>query len=249
MKVAAFILLFLFNLTLYGREAVLICYDYRPYLDCEGGGFIGDLIIEVLEEGGYPFQISSYPFARLVQIIKKEERGVIIPLGRVYDELSLEENYVMIPFINLYRILAYNSTLHPEWEEELPSMNGVTIGFLRGVSRTCHPKMEMASFVPLKSVESGIKMLHAGRIDFLLSSKLVIELAREEHLPPDNRIRMASWSLCKMGDVGLIIHKEDKKLIEAVEKGLKRVVESGRYYKILEEGFGKGKIPPHILLY
>lgn len=241
-------------LSTHAELAQVATFEYPPVMDSnkEHGGLMGEIVTAAFHEVNVETDLVYYPAKRvLLNFIGKTEYIACVGPISLIDRQSEKEQHQVIrvpPLIDIIMVLTYYKPTHgnkPTTFEDLSELSGFRVGTILG-SNTI-PLLQKAGIkISEASIESQIRMLKAGRIDFaavgiLTGSNLIA------HLYPDHKkdfaiIRKPIMDL----PTSIYFNKNHPKGDEYADKfrtGLKAILENGQYVKILEKYYGQSSIP------
>lgn len=242
------------SLTVCAEQVPLATFHYPPVMDSSNpdGGLMGDIVRAAFQEVDIEPEIAYYPAKRLLleYIGAKEYLACIGPIVLV-DRQPKEKKRQVIqipPLVDILMVFAYYKPTHgkkPVTYERLADLKGFTVGTILG-SNTIPLLQDAGMVVKETLLKSQIKLLKANRIDYAVVGFLTgLDLVKT--IFPGQEIDFAFIRKPVMElPTSIYFNKRFPRSSEYLAKfkrGLNAIIESGHYIRILENYYGKGKIP------
>lgn len=225
---------FVLGFGLYSSELTLVIDDWPPYtsLKLENQGFLVEVVRQALKESDISLVIESHPWTRnIAKSISGEYTGII---GASFNEERAKYFLFSDALIFTEIYLVSNRKL----DVNVSDLDSLT-GFRIGITKKYYYTDELSNktdlrFVTSYTVEEGVEKLKNNKLDFIIADQRVLEFYSKifnmeliYYNPP-----VASRNMF------LIINKSvpnAQYYINTFNEGLKKLKDSGRYLKILEE--------------
>jgi len=228
------------------KDVILIVTgEYAPYTSQtqDNSGFLTEIVEAVLKESGMEYEIKFYPWERCSQMVLTGEAWASFPYG-FSEEKALLYNFSDSVFSSKHKFyyLVGNEKIGDEVMEfsKISDFSNFTFGGANGYwygdqAEFDHNgvKVEWAN-----DTDALIKMLHSGRIDFLVEDELVCDTAIERIFPDaiDDFDKLPIYA--KIQDYFLLISKEypeTQGITEQFNNALKKLIENGEISSILDK--------------
>lgn len=198
-----------------GDKIIIVTGEYAPYTSetVVGYGAFTQIVEAVLREGGLESEVRFYPWARASAMVKNGEAWASFPYGYI-NEMAQVYDYsdAVIQSPHKFYYLKSNEKLAREGVgfSKISDFNGYTFGgandYWYGDKATIENsgvKVEWAN-----DVDALIKMLHAGRIDFLIEDYQVADEAIARLFPEEIDAFATLPNTASQHDYYLIISKD-----------------------------------------
>ncbi len=166
------------------NEIHLVCEEWEGYTNADGTGLYWDIIKAVFEPEGFIVKVDVYPWARCVSLVRlKIVDGIV---GDYFYENSPDYKYSEYPVsIEDSIVVIYKTSRMGLWSG-IESLKGKTIGWIRSYDFDSYFDFEV-EIQELSQLDSGLRMLSANRIDYLMDYTTTITLqALESGINLDN---------------------------------------------------------------
>jgi polar amino acid transport system substrate-binding protein len=195
-------------------KIIIITGEYAPYTteNMAGYGVFTQIVEAVLTESGLESEVKFYPWARASEMVEKGEAWAAFPYGYITEMAQVydySDSIIQSPHKFYY--LKSNQKLALEGADfsKISDFGNYTFGgandYWYGNKTTLENsgvKVEWAN-----DVDALIKMLHAGRIDFLIEDYQVADEAIARLFPEDTDAFATLPNTASQHDYYLIISK------------------------------------------
>ncbi|MDY0164112.1 substrate-binding periplasmic protein [Desulfobotulus sp.] len=230
-----------FTLTASGETLKGASLNWEPYIGTEmpREGYVAEVVREALSAEGYNLEIQYMPWARVVAMSKAGQFDLYFP--EYYAEELKQDFFVSDPFpggpLVFFQKKGANITY-----TKLQDLRSYTIGVVRGYVNT--PEFDSADYLKKEEVTEDLHnflKLQAGRVDLVVADKYVgLHLLRSQTTDRSHEVEIIEPPLI-VHDLFVCFPKNTKdaeKRMQAFNKGLKQLKDSGRLQKIMEsQGF------------
>ena len=231
----------------FAEDVRIVSFNYPPFLISENVGIIPEIINEASREAGKTIELSVLPRKRAMRMFEKE--GGLMFLGESRYFTGKPDKLVALKLMYVRGVLVYLKKRYPSFSEaDLKQVNGKTIGVSLGNNLIPFFERQGWRVQTVRELESNIKKLVAGRIDFWgtvgLSS---VNLIKEFY--PERQEAFAVLEIEKF-PVELVAKKggPDMQVFMALRKGFQDIIQNGRYQKIIEKYYGPGNVPASAMI-
>lgn len=206
-------------------------------------GMCGEIIHAISREVGLQSVIEYIPLRRLIADPGNND------LGNPVFYLGHQDYGSIIPIALYQAAFFYYRPHHKEniTLQRQEDLKNYTVGTLRG---TLLDRLYFAGkgviFEESSSQESLIKKLKLGRIDLYLEINLVGQQIIRKHFPGEVNDFGSITIAQSTAPIAIMLAEEypnGKGVADKYRDGLAKIINNGRYEKILEKYYGKGKIP------
>ena len=247
--------LFLPAPTVYAKHVRIATFHYPPVMDRNKphGGLMGDIVHAAFSKVNIEPDFVYYPAKRmLLNYIGTEEyiacMGPVVLVDRQPQDRK-QQVISIPPLVDILMVFAYYKPAHgrkPTTYERLSELNGFRVGTILGSNTT--PLLQDAGINVIEThLNSQIKLLQANRIDFAAVG-LLTGLDLIKTFFPDRLDAFAFISKPIMElPTSIYFNKRfpnSGSYSEQFRTGLNAIIDDGQYIRILENYYGKGKIPP-----
>lgn len=197
------------------NKIIIVTGEYAPYTseNVVGYGAFTQIVEAVLKEAGLESEVKFYPWARASEMVKNGEAWASFPYGYI-NEMAQVYDYSdsIIQSPHLFYYFKSNQKLAREGVEfsKISDFSNYTFGgandYWYGNKATIENsgvKVEWAN-----DVDALLKMLHAGRIDFLIEDYQVADEAIARLFPEDIGAFATLPNTASQHDYYLIISKD-----------------------------------------
>ncbi|MBU4438087.1 MAG: transporter substrate-binding domain-containing protein [Acetobacterium sp.] len=174
------------------NKILLVTGEYAPYTSPDGTGYgaFTQIVEAVLKESGLENEIAFYPWARASEMVKNGEAWASFPYGYT-KELAQSYDYsdAIIQSPHKFYYLKSNEKLAREGVgfTKISDFTNYTFGgandYWYGDKTTIENSGVTAEWA--SDTDALLKMLHAGRIDFLIEDQQVADAAIARLFPDD----------------------------------------------------------------
>ena len=226
----------------------IFALDLPPYISTEvaEGGILSEVIKAAFNEVKMEVQITIVPLQNMIKYYYAQENAP----GFMGRHLGLspkkKSTLVKVPLFVAGENYFYYKPLHPkglEFKGKLSNLVGLTYGAAKGEDTTAYKNANIK--VKKSRTLSFFKKLKNGTIDFISIPKESVQWFLEKRLSDDkdNFVMMKEGST----NIDLCIYfnmnnPKGKKMLGAFKKGLKSILENGKYATILEKHFKKDEV-------
>ena len=230
--------------------ADVICEDFPPYFSpsLPGDGMTGEILREAFKSSGVTVRFSYVPYARALIYFRDGKYPIHTGTSAVFSAEEKNAAMIISPFIKVrWRLFSYNRPI-PDYRT-LKDLRAYQIGSYIGAADI--PVYRNAGIRPmeLSSMDSLVKMLHYGRIDFVSICDIAFYPKARELYPDElDRFKVSRPVLEVDGSVMFSKkHPEGERLAALYKKGFNELKRSGGLQRIVEKYYGKGKMSADIL--
>jgi polar amino acid transport system substrate-binding protein len=210
--------------------------EYPPYTGefLPHGGFVNHVLTEAFRLVGYEVQITYYPWARAFE---RARSGGADAVSYCYVTEKRKREYWLSDQLTEERLVVFSrrETAVPDWKS-LADFKGFRIGATRGFSYTDEFWVLVEQGVLTLDVAQhdfyNYKKLLNKRIDLFFADELVGYTVLHERFAPGvvSMIKVNDRAIAEhAGTLGFIKTQSGKQLRDAFNRGLKGLVDSGRF--------------------
>ncbi len=227
-----------------GKKTILIGSDtaYAPFewQDTASGEFVGydmDLIVAIMEELGYDYQIQSFTFDGLIPALTSNTIDVAISAMTIKPSRAESVNFTD-PYYKSGLIIA----VHNDNEDinSFDDLAGKKIGVQIGTTgadkaaeiREQDPATEIITY---DRIPEAFMALRNGTVDAVVNDAPVTLYAIEQDTRKDIKV---VGEMLSSEYYGIAIDKKNTELYEEINGALKTLKENGKLQEIYEEWFG-----------
>ena len=214
-------------------KLLIVTSDYAPYVgeNIENQGFLTQMIEEALKTCGFEYEIKFYPWARCREMVENGQAWATYPYGHSEDndEYFLFSSKIYSAKHKFYyrkdnkrfnqKVLEFDSI--DDFEGFVfGGANGYWYGNRRDIA-ALSVKVEWA-----KNTDALVKMLYAGRIDFMIEDELVCEDTIQRLFPEDEDAFATLRTDAKLQDYYLLTSKKypnSQKLLDQFNEALNEI--------------------------
>jgi polar amino acid transport system substrate-binding protein len=214
-----------------------------------GYGVGRDVVTEAFKAVGVDTQYDLLPMARSVwSVIEKKH---VANMGNIAWFKKQGSGHLVdsVDILIMQFFFFYKKSRFPDGitYENLSDLKEYTIGNVRGsASARIIEKAKLNSEL-VSNIKSNFKKLHKGRIDFAVGIDITGWMLIKELFPES----LEEFSVIKKPisktNLSLVFLKDKVELKAKFIKGMETIVRSGKYYKILENYYGEGRVPDAVL--
>lgn len=163
------------------RPVVLTTTEYSPYCSTAlpRGGVLVDLAVTALRQAGHTAEVRFMPWARALSL---GQQGEVDGVLCIWKSPAREQDFVFSdPLVTSRIMLCRRPGPGPERFTGFSDLPGATVGVVRGYAL---PPSLAGAGVPTREVTSdlqGLRMLMAGRFDFMLMDDRVAQQLMTDH--------------------------------------------------------------------
>lgn len=158
------------------RELLAVGTNFPGIFEQQADGQLGGLAVSVLREAlqplGHHVRFALYPWARAQKMVEGGRADILIG---PYKSVEREQRFAFSaqPFYRDRIVFFHLRSRALQWNGEYQQMLGWRIGVVRGwaYGEQFDSQREKLELVTLESVENGLKMLKAGRLEMLASNE------------------------------------------------------------------------------
>lgn len=221
---------------IFSTELILVTDDWPPYYgqNLKNGGFATIIGKEAFEYSGIELKIEYYPWNRVIN--KSKEGEYIGVFGAYYSNERSQFFYYSNPIITSKTYLngIKEIKINPLSNDTLKGLRiGITKGYFYSEEFSNYDGVR---FVTSYSVLEGLEKLFNGKIDLLTADYRVVKYYYNKLLREDTLYHFEPP--IAQEPIYILISKNAPKAkyyINAFNQGLKKLKESGRYGKIIDE--------------
>ncbi|WKY44100.1 transporter substrate-binding domain-containing protein [Eubacteriaceae bacterium ES2] len=227
------------------QQLLLVTGEYQPYTSeaLEGYGFFTQIVEAVLTDAGIDYRIEFYPWERGLEMVQNGQAFATFP----YDESkNRNESYYTIDGIVTYRQCFYYLSSNEKLAQEGADFNsisdfaGYTFGGANGYWYGSKEDVEALGLTVewANDTEALLKMLDAGRIDFMMEDERVADTLISQLFPDDVEAFAKLPNAASSEDYHLLASKSYPNSVVLCEKfdaSLAKLKENGEIDRILAE--------------
>lgn len=236
------LVLLLFSVQAFSKEVIEMIspYDTPPFIvdQKKETGLVFELaaLLTARSRGKYEFKVTVLPRARLLKVLEKNDGVVVVPLvAPKWFEDSEEKKFFWTSAMMDDENLVLSSRKKPVEFQGMESLKHLKTTVVSGHSLETVTNLQKTGEVesqPTNSLSNGLKMLARGRIDFVITGRLVADyLIQDLNLGQD--IYISDRSVEKFERKFLLSKDADKNLQKWLEGEVQRLRRSGEWKKLL----------------
>lgn len=221
------------------KSLVLVTSEFKPYMmdRLEAPGLFSEIVVSAYKKAGYTVKVVFLPWKRAVLSVKAGKYDGLVGANHSEKraEFMLFSNAVIKANYAFFALKSRNITYRT-----LSDLSTYRVGYLRGgiVLDQFH-KADWLKKEEVRDHEQAINMLRAGRFDLILSQKLLIPYHLKEqglHFEGESIEALSpNYGSLKAYTTVSKHHPEGSKVIKHFNEGLRAIVMSGEYQKILKK--------------
>jgi len=231
-----FILVFLFNLSLYGAEKLYVGTEaeFEPFEYMQDGKVVGfdiDLITEISKLIGRDIQIDAMKFDGLLPALQAKKIDIIIAGMTVTEE---RKNFVN--FSDTYYTSEQMIVLNKEGNTEIKSFKdlprksvGVVLGYTADIIVS---EIEGVNINRYNATSEAIMALKAKKID-----AIVFDSEPAKKYSSKNPELLVLTTDAAKEEYAIALRKEDTQLLEEINKALATLKTNGKYDELMKKYF------------
>ncbi|SMF24585.1 substrate-binding periplasmic protein [Pseudobacteriovorax antillogorgiicola] len=234
-----FFLSALLSSSLLAKSVSMVTLEWEPFYGpkLKNKGVITEIVQEAFERAGHQASIQFLPWKRALAMGEKGEADVV--MGAYYSKERADKFHISSPLYDInIRIIGQKKTGITRYNS-LKELKKYKIGISRGFANG--DEFDAATYLQkqvAKSPELNIKKLINGRLDFVVMAEGIFsyELARYEASHPVKGEFVFLDPILSANKLYILASKKltnSKKLIDAFNLGLKKIMDDGTYRKIL----------------
>jgi len=234
-------------------HVLLSTIEYPPLFQKEkipgkGFGIARDLATEAFNAAGYQVSYHILPMARCTRMNKQYVANVgainWFKNANMMDRV-LYANVTHSKFVLFYKKETFPDGIHFEKLEDLKKYG--RIGNVRGSSTTKIVQKAGLNIDWASSLESNFKKLQGSRFDVAISIQLAGWTVLQRLYPDE----LQKFDCCEKAifdiPISVTFLKENQHIYHEFMKGLRTIVNKGRFLQILNLYYGSSKIPEEVL--
>ncbi|MBF0264167.1 MAG: transporter substrate-binding domain-containing protein [Gammaproteobacteria bacterium] len=216
--------------------------DWQPYVDknSDNKGFTAEIVTRAFQQSGYQVEIDFMPWSR---VLKEVEIGNYDAMFPSYESPQRRKKYLFSkPFAHSPLVLFQRQGLNLTFNK-LEDLKPYKIGVVRGYVNT--KAFDAASFLNKKETKNdlqNIKKLVKNRIDLAVIDKYAaLDLIKQHKIKKADKLSFIEAPL-ENKPLYLCVSKKIKDssvILEAFQKGLDQLKESGEVEKIINKQLNK----------
>ncbi len=208
------------------KDVFAVSEEWEDCTNADGTGLYWDILREVYKLDGIELKHQNAPYARCAKMVQGKEADILV--GCYYKEKEGMLYPAKEAFMDADKVVVLFKDGGSYTDQK--SLEGKKVGWVRGYDydKYLEVKVEKQEF---GSREQGVKMVQAGRIDFLLDAAVDIE-GLDEKLLAGVKVHdcMKLYLYYAFQDT-----ERGKKLIGIYEKNLAKLKESGQLKELFEK--------------
>lgn len=240
------------NQLLYGAEKTLelVTFTYPPFMGesaLSKDGLLVTLVKEACQSEGVNTKVTYLPTARANQQLASGESLAFIGLNN-FDN-SVKDHLTVYPFLNLRFIVYYLKESFPTGFKftALSELKPYTISVLLGGITDRIGQANQLKVEGVTSLEAVFQKLYSKRNDLAVSVDLSGPTIIKALFPGKENQFEAYQDKPFVSIPGSLIlnqkHPDYQIYQEKIRNGLVKIVKNGQWLKIMEQYYGKGKVP------
>ena len=205
----------------------LITSEWPGYTNADGTGLYFDVLKAVYEPEGIQMTFELVPWKRAQALVKKTADAI------VGETMLPDEDYLYPQWpIDVEEVtVMFKKRAGVEWKGEF-SLEKKTVSWIRGYDFQMYIQANM-NILEVDNLQSGLLMLEAGRIDFLIDYEDLIAEEVEsirKTVNPDFDLEQYQMEPLRLGAkvyVAFVNSARGKRLVEIFDRRMKQLYESG----------------------
>lgn len=195
-------------------------------------GFDIDIINEIAKRMGKEIEFKNIAFDGLLPALQAKKLDIIIAGMTADDERRKSVSFSEPYFTSKQAILINDGTKNIKTFEDLPGKSvGVTLGYTGDLIVSKNPEIKVQRY---NGNSEAIMALRAKKID-----AVVLDYEPAKNYAKQNEGLVLLDTDLAEEKYAIAVRKEDKKLLEDIDKALKSIREDGTYEKFIEKHFDK----------
>ncbi|WP_196160420.1 ABC transporter substrate-binding protein [Reinekea sp. G2M2-21] len=212
--------------------------DWVPYNTSDGKGLVDQIVKEAFALVGHDVTYVVFPWKRAYESVKAGETDITYPWSYT-DERNNEIIFNSTALIVNRSIFWYKKGTNFSWTD-YGDLSKYSIGGMIGYSDTDLLEGNGVTIQLVKDELTNLKKLLAGRIDAFAMNEVVGTQIIKQNLSSEEQAQLVTFQDKPLVETNMhaVFSNNDrgKKLAADFEKGLKMLVDSGRYEEILFSG-------------
>ena len=221
------------------KSLMLVTSEFKPYMmnRLDAPGLFSEIVVSAYKKAGYAVKVVFLPWKRAVLSVEAGKYDGLVGANHSQKraEFMLFSDAVIKADYAFFALRSRNITY-----QTLSDLSPYRVGYLRGgIILDQFHKADWLRKEEVRDHKQALNMLRAGRIDLILSQKLLIPYHLKEQgwgnerdfidtLSPNYGSLKAYTTVSKH-------HPEGSKVIKHFNEGLRAIVMSGEYQKILKK--------------
>jgi polar amino acid transport system substrate-binding protein len=199
-------------------------------------GFDIDFMKAVATEAGFTPEFTNVSWYSIFSGLKSGAYDAVISSVSITEERKREYDFSM-PYIKVHQVVLLRSDL--DKAESLRGLAGRRIAFLRGSNgetslNQADPNKQIVR-VPCSDITSAFEKLEVGQADGIICEYIYAILATEDPAFV-GKFKIMKTPLLEE-EYGIVVKKGNTTVLDLINKGVKRVLESGMDKEIWERWF------------
>jgi len=222
------------------KSVEILAFEYPPFIKGDGTGIGERIVTAALQPQGYTVKFLYYPHKRAVINFRDGEGQLYIGIRNSFSEQKIDCEKISY----FRRVFVYLKKQYPDFQmKTLDVLKGKRIGVTLGSSQANELKDAGLTLDESTIPENNMKKLYAGRTDFFYTPDLTA-LSMIDKLFPGQFSEFGIVEY-KRDSADLIVRKNSpgENILQSYRTGLKMIIESGTYHRILEDFYGAGRVP------
>lgn len=249
-SVATLLVIFILSTSAMARETIVIAaHDYAPYYNNQGQGMMVELFRSAGNAVDMDVEVKVLPIKRAIKELLENNVDAFSP-GTVFMPPDQAEQCSNYNTFNVVTIFAYHDPGKTKKIvfNAIPDLKGYKVGLV--VGSPLRPLFEQSGvpYTEAQSPQQLLKMLHAGRFDFveltLLSGMLYLNKLYGDQMDD------FGYVINFPANCWLSFHNGNPRaasLKPKIIKGFEIIKKNGEYVRIAEKYWGKGNIQKEAL--
>jgi len=222
-------------------ENEIYALDIPPFISTEvsGGGAISEIVNAAFSEEKMSIAITTVPLQSMIKYYFTQEKALAIMGRNLGVSEKDKKSLISIPLYIASENYLYYKPLHPkglEFKGELLNLKGLTYGASKGEDTSSYKNKNIK--VKKGRALSLFKKLKKGTIDFISMPSLSRQWFLEKHHSKDKNNFTVMEGISKTVAIKLYFnlnHSKGKEFSDSFKKGLRSIVQNGKYASILKK--------------
>ena len=215
----------------YIKSISVVAPEWEGYTHKDGSGLYWDILRAIYEPSGIKVKTRIVPWNRALKMVSKYRTYNAI-IGEYRDS---EENVIFPSFpidVEHLSLLSKKSYNHP-WDG-LHSLTNKRVGWIKGFELIVESKRDF-KLKEFRDIEEGIKMLNAGKIDFIIDISDEVMMASQTFKLSKEEYSINEFPVIKDIYTAFSDDNLSRALIEIYNQRIPKLVASGELAAIYEK--------------
>lgn len=209
--------------------------DWVPYNTKDGGGLVDEIVKEAFALVGHEVTYVVLPWARAYDSVKAGDSDITYPWS-FNEDRNKEITYNETPLVVNRSIFWFKEGTNFSWSD-FSDLNNYSIGAMIGYGDTDILKANNIEVQETKDELTNLKKLLAGRIDAFAMNEVVGNQIIKQNLSAAEQSQLKTYPENPLVQSNMHAvfspNARGEKLAADFDKGLKMLIDSGRYDEIL----------------